>query len=89
MKCTRVTDLYTLDANILFYAVDTDAGSKHKLALSLLRRTRTSDCIMTLQAMGELYNAVSRRRPQHREAAERLLMFLEGYLPVVSANFVI
>lgn len=67
---------YTLDANILFYAVDIDAGYKHMLAAELLRYTPHANCLVTLQSLGEVYNAISRRKPQYREAAEELIVSL-------------
>lgn len=81
-----MTELYTLDANILFYAVDVDAGYKHTIAQDLVRHAPHSSCLITLQALGEVYNSVSRRKPQHRGDAELLLVSLEESVPIVSAN---
>ncbi len=81
-----MTEPYTLDANVLFYAVDADAGYKHTVAAELLRYAPRGNCLMTLQALGEVYNAVSRRKPHYRDDAEVLLVSLEESVLIVSAD---
>ena len=78
-----VIERYTLDANILFYAVDTDDRQKHLLAKQIVDSALYADCVMTLQVLGEVYNAISRRRPQHLDRAEELIQLLSGSMPVV------
>ncbi|MBW2196188.1 MAG: hypothetical protein JRF37_11825 [Deltaproteobacteria bacterium] len=41
---------FTLDTNILFYAMDKDAGSRHKLAMEIVDRASLSDCVIILQS---------------------------------------
>jgi len=50
---------FTLDTNILVYAIDKDAGDRHRIALQLVRRARGKDCIVTLQALGELFRTLT------------------------------
>ncbi len=66
-----MTESYTLDENILFYAIYSTSGSKHVLARDLVNQAHHSKCLMTLQCLGEVYNAISRRKPEQRETAER------------------
>lgn len=64
---------YTLDANILFYALDHHAARKHKIALSLLKASLFHDCVLTVQTLGETYHAIVRRRPDLAEDARSVL----------------
>jgi predicted nucleic acid-binding protein len=77
---------YTLDANILFYALDADAGRKHIIAKQLLEGAFHNDCVLTLQALAETYYAISRKKPQLAEEASRILEELAVFVPVVAAD---
>ncbi len=81
-----MTDRYTLDANILFYAADANAGYKHTLARDVVRQAPRGNCLITLQALGEVYNAISRRKSQYRDAAEELLVSLGESVQIVPAS---
>ncbi len=52
---------FTFDTNILIYAVNTDAPEKHQIASSLLEAATQKDCLLTLQAIGEFFNATRRK----------------------------
>ena len=52
---------FTFDTNILIYAVNTDAPEKHEIASSLLEAATQKDCLLTLQAIGEFFNATRRK----------------------------
>ncbi len=39
---------FTLDTNILVYAVDRDAGDRHSMAIDLVDKAVQQDCILTL-----------------------------------------
>lgn len=52
----------TFDTNILFYAIDSDAGFKHRIAADLLRSAARADSVLPMQSLAELYNAVRKRR---------------------------
>lgn len=52
---------FTLDTNILVYALDTTAGAKHTLAAEIVDRAVECDCHLTLQALSEFYAAVTRK----------------------------
>lgn len=78
---------YTLDANILFYAVDTDDASKHLIANQVIEAAlNAADCFVTMQALCELYNAISKKRHRHQDEAQQLITLLSGSMPVVSAS---
>lgn len=45
----------TLDSNILIYAQDKSAGSRHLQAVALVGRATVADCILTLQSLAETF----------------------------------
>lgn len=63
---------FTLDSNILVYAVDITAGAKHEVSQRIVVAAARLDCVLTLQAVSEFYWVVTRKRivPAAR-AAER------------------
>jgi len=60
---------YTLDTNILIYAVDRSAGERHGLAVEIVDRSIEQGCIMTLQAFAEFVFAVTRKNLVPRREA--------------------
>ena len=66
----------SLDANILVYFVDIDAGQRHEQALDLISRAARADCILALQSLGELFHVATRKGklspPIAATAVERL-----------------
>jgi predicted nucleic acid-binding protein len=54
-------EFYTLDTNILVYAVDRSAGPKHQLAAEIVDRSIERPCILTLQSLAEFVFAVTRK----------------------------
>ena len=57
MRVKRIS----LDTNILVYAMDRDAGERHLLAMDVLDQAVGSDCILTTQALGEIFHVVTRK----------------------------
>jgi predicted nucleic acid-binding protein len=53
---------FTLDTNILIYALNRQAGAKHTLALDIIARAPFCDCWLTLQSISEFYFASTRKR---------------------------
>ena len=79
-------DRYTLDTNILFYAVDLDAGSKHTLASNLIVESTTKDCILTLQSLGEFFWAVTRKGKIPTQTAQDQIIDWSTLFPIQSAG---
>ena len=78
---------FSLDANLLFYAVDQDAGERHRTAASLVEEAaRRPDCILTLQALAEFYWAVTRKNKMPREDAELQVADWQLLFPVAHAK---
>jgi predicted nucleic acid-binding protein len=56
------SERFTLDTNLLVYAIDSAAGDRHRLAGEIVERAVRLDCWLTLQAISEFYAVVSRKR---------------------------
>ena len=52
---------FSLDTNILVYAVDRESGERHDRSRALLGRAARSDCILTVQALAEFFHATTRK----------------------------
>ena len=52
---------FTLDTNILIYAIDRDAGHKHDYSKKLVVQASLCDCVLTVQALGEFVFATTRK----------------------------
>jgi predicted nucleic acid-binding protein len=52
---------FTLDTNILVYAMDRQAGERHVLSGRIVAMARQTDCWLTLQSISEFYAAVTRK----------------------------
>ena len=50
---------FTFDTSILVYAIDTREGERHRIALDLVQRARGKDCVVTLQALAELFRTLT------------------------------
>jgi len=60
---------FTLDSNILVYAVDSKSAARHRLATALVDAAGDADCVLTRQALGEFFHAVTRKGIASRAAA--------------------
>lgn len=77
---------YTLDTNILVYAVDPSEGWKHEAAATIVDGSIVRPCILTLQALAEFVAVAFRGRMKSRadailQARDWLTLF-----PVVAAD---
>ena len=77
---------YTLDANILIYAIDSKAGEKHQKAIDIVDKAIFQDCILTLQVLGEFYFATTRKGKMPMEKAEQQVNDWQVLFPVVAAT---
>jgi predicted nucleic acid-binding protein len=55
------SERFTLDTNLLVYAIDSMAGNRHRLAREIVERAVRRDCWLTLQAISEFYAVVTRK----------------------------
>jgi predicted nucleic acid-binding protein len=62
----------SIDTNILVYALDKDAGDRHKVSVDVLEHAVGSDCVLTTQALGEFFHVVTRKnRMPAMDAAQK------------------
>jgi len=76
----------SLDANVLVYAADSEAGERHRLAVALVRRASRADCILTLQSLGEFFHVVTRKGKVAASDAATALERLRSAFPVQAAD---
>ena len=70
---------FSLDTNILVYAVDRDSGERHVRARSLVGRAARRDCVLTVQALAEFFHATTRK---NLLPPERASVFVRNWLDV-------
>ena len=70
---------FSLDTNILVYAVDRDAGERHRRSRELVGRAARRDCVLTVQALAEFFHATTRKNLLSPARAEA---FVRGWLDV-------
>ena len=58
---TTVKGRFTLDTNILVYAVDRDGGERHRHSMELVGQAAERDCVLTLQSLAEFIHATTRK----------------------------
>jgi predicted nucleic acid-binding protein len=62
MRSMSARPRLTFDSNILIYAADRDAGSRHAAAGRLVARAARADCVLTLQALAEFFAVATRKK---------------------------
>ncbi len=76
----------TLDTNVLFHAVDADAGELQEKAREIVRRAALGDCILTLQTLCEFFAATTRKGKLTAAQATAHVEDWQTLFPVVSAT---
>jgi predicted nucleic acid-binding protein len=77
---------FTLDTNILVYALDRASGDRHTVASEIIARAPFVECWLTLQSISEFYFALTRKRlTPIAEARDQALDWL-GMFPTVPAS---
>lgn len=60
---------FSLDTNLLVYAIDDQAGDRHPLARQIIEQAAHRDCCLTLQAVSEFYWVATRKSVLPRQVA--------------------
>lgn len=79
-------DRLTLDTNILIYAIDRDAKDKHERAVSIVDQAISLDCVLTLQALCELYSAATRKKYAEHDEVSSFIKELMVVFPIVESS---
>lgn len=77
---------FTLDTNILVYAVDRLAGPRHQIAMCVMEHAHMRPCVLTLQAISEFYAAITRKQRVPRPEAAMLANHLLDIFPTATAS---
>ena len=77
---------WSLDTNILVYAVDRDAGEKHRIAVELLDALTEQDCVLSLQALAEFFHVVTRKGHVPTVEAAGIVNDWSILFPVIAAG---
>jgi predicted nucleic acid-binding protein len=80
------SERFSLDTNVLVYAVDGRAGARHRRAPQILILAARRDCVLTLQAMGELYHATTRKKIASTSTAAAQIRDLLRIFPTAAAD---
>lgn len=76
----------TLDANILFYTIDGDAGERQERARAVVdRAARSYDCFLTLQTLCEFFHATTRKGKLTAAQAKAHVEDWQTLFPIVAA----
>ena len=76
---------FTLDTNILIYAIDRDAGHKHNFSKNLVRQAAVCDCVLTAQVLGEFFHATTRKNLLDTSHSSKFVRNLLEVFETVSA----
>lgn len=83
---SAASERFTLDTNLLVYALDSAAGIRHQLSREVIQHAVRLDCWLTLQAVSEFYAVVSRKRiVPPADAAAQAMDWLELF-PCAAAS---
>lgn len=77
---------FSLDTNILIYAVDRSAGNRHEAADKLMRDAADKDCVLTLQSLGEFFHAATRKGLADVEETMAYIKVWQDVYSVVAAD---
>jgi predicted nucleic acid-binding protein len=81
-----VADKFTLDTNILIYAIDSSEGSKHKLASKLLLHAAVMRQPLMLQTLNELAAVATRKRLIPAQQIAKILRVHEQSFQIVPSS---
>jgi predicted nucleic acid-binding protein len=77
---------FSVDTNVLIYAEIKESGSRHRMALNLMRKAASRNCVITLQSLGEMFHNLTRKfRVPPDEATTRVHRWRNA-MPVVVAD---
>ena len=77
---------FSLDTNILVYAVDRDSGDRHEQARELLARAAKRDCVLTVQVLAEFFHATTRKSLLQPSLASTFVRNWLDVFQIVSAD---
>lgn len=76
---------YCMDTNILIYSIDSQAGNRHQNAIKLMQEMMSSDCVLTLQSLGEFFHASTRKGKMPKQDAIAQVNDWMSLFPIINA----
>jgi predicted nucleic acid-binding protein len=76
----------SLDANILFYTIDADAGERQEKARDIVRQAALNDCFLSLQTLCEFFASTTRKGKLTTAQAAAHIEDWQTVFPVVAAT---
>lgn len=77
---------FSLDANILFYTIDGDAGKRQEKAREVVRQAALKDCVLSLQTLCEFFSSTTRKGKLTAAQAAAHVEDWQTLFPVVAAT---
>jgi predicted nucleic acid-binding protein len=77
---------FSIDTNVLVYAATPQSGRKHHAAIDVVERATNLDCVVTLQALGELFRILTAKLKVPAANATVVVQKLRSAMPVVAAD---
>ena len=77
---------FSVDTNILVYATFNQDEEKHRAAFGIMERAQNLDCVVTLQAVGELFHTLTRRLNVSAVQATTVVHKWRSAITVVTAD---
>jgi len=77
---------FSLDTNILVYAVDRDADERHERSGEIIGRAARCDCVLTVQALAEFFHATTRKNLLEPSRAGAFVRDWLDVFPVTAAD---
>lgn len=86
MSYTTVANRFTLDTNILIYAIDSSQGNKHKLAGRLLLQAAIMRQPLMLQSLNEFAAVVTRKRLMAASQLVKIIQYHEKSFQIMASQ---
>ncbi|MEO6114274.1 MAG: PIN domain-containing protein [Sphingomicrobium sp.] len=77
---------FSLDTNILVYAVDPGAGTKNDIAKQILRSSAIGEGVLTQQVIGEFLNVSRRMAHLNQRRLRRIALGLSTTFPLLATS---
>ena len=77
---------FSIDTNVLVYATLSQDEKKHRAALRIMERAPSLDCVVTLQALGELFRTLTGKLKMPAGEATAAVHKWRAALPVAAAD---
>jgi predicted nucleic acid-binding protein len=75
-----------VDANVLVYAAESQAGQRHRVVAQPVRHAGRADSFLTLQTLGEFFHVVTRKGKVAPVDAAAVVESLQATFPIKAAD---